>query len=130
LNPNWLWHALLVGAGGFVGSILRFAVGNFVYRQTPEPALPYGTLAVNVIGCLVIGLLGGFTDARAIAFPQIRLFLFIGLLGGFTTFSSFGYETLTLARTAEPLRAVMNVGLQLVLGLGAVWAGYTLGRGA
>ena len=128
MNANWVFHSFLVGAGGFIGSILRFGVGGLTYRMFPAPSLPYGTLAVNVIGCLAIGILGGITDARQIAASEIRLFLFIGLLGGFTTFSAFGYETLALVRAEEPFRAALNVGLHLVLGLIAVWMGYSIGN--
>jgi CrcB protein len=130
LNPNWLWHAFLVGAGGFAGSILRFGVGGLAYRLFPSATVPIGTLAVNVIGCLAIGVLGGVGDARQIAAPEFRLLLMVGLLGGFTTFSAFGYEVLVLVRADEPVRAVVNVGLHLVLGLIAVWIGYTLGSRA
>ena len=121
-------NSFLVGAGGFIGSILRFGMGGLTYRLFPAATLPYGTLAVNLIGCLIIGVLGGIGDARQIAAGELRLFLFIGILGGFTTFSAFGYETLALVRSAELFRATVNVGLHLVLGLTAVWAGYTVGN--
>jgi CrcB protein len=127
LSANWLFHSLLVGAGGFVGSILRFGVGGLTYRLFPAATLPYGTLVVNVVGCLAIGILGGVGDARQIGATEVRLFLFLGLLGGFTTFSAFGYESLALFRADEPLRAALNVGLHIVLGLSAVWLGYSVG---
>lgn len=130
MNPGLLWHSLLVGTGGFVGSVLRFTVGNLVYRIFPAATLPWGTLAVNVIGCLAIGMLGGIGDARQIAATEFRLLLFIGLLGGFTTFSAFGYETITLFRAGEPARALLNVGLHLALGLAAVGMGYFFGSRA
>ena len=128
MGTSWLLNSFLVGAGGFIGSILRFGMGGLTYRLFPAATLPYGTLAVNLIGCLIIGVLGGIGDARQIAAGELRLFLFIGLLGGFTTFSAFGYETLALVRTAELIRATVNVGLHLVLGLAAVWVGYTVGN--
>jgi CrcB protein len=83
---------------------------------------------VNVIGCFAIGFLGGLGDARQSLGTELRLVLLIGLLGGFTTFSAFGYETLALARSPEPARAVINVTIQLIAGLLAVWTGYILGR--
>jgi len=129
VSSSWLWHSLLVGTGGFVGSILRFGAGGLVYRLFPAASLPYGTLTVNVVGCFLIGLLGGLGDSRQFATTELRLFLFLGLLGGFTTFSAFGYETLTLFRDAEHFRAGANVGLHLVLGLASVSAGYALGKG-
>jgi len=128
LNPGWIWHAFLVGTGGFVGSLCRFAVGGLVYRLMPDAPLPYGTLAVNLIGCFAIGVLGGWGDGRGAIGTEWRLLLFLGLLGGFTTFSAFGYETMALLRDAAHLRAVLNVAFHLVAGLGAVWAGYAIGR--
>lgn len=118
----------MVGAGGFIGSILRFGVGGLTTRLFPAASLPYGTLVVNVVGCLALGILGGVGDARQIPAPELRFFLLIGLLGGFTTFSALGYETLALVRADEPLRAALNVGLHIVLGLSAVWLGYSVGN--
>jgi CrcB protein len=128
VNGSWLIHAALVGVGGFLGSVLRFGVSGLVHRYLPSAAFPYGTLTVNVLGCLAIGLLAGLTDARQVLGPGARLFLFLGLLGGFTTFSTFGYETVALLKDAERWRATMNIALHLGLGLSAVWAGYALSR--
>lgn len=118
----------MVGCGGFVGSVCRFGLGGLVYRVVPVPALPYGTLAVNVVGCFLIGLLSAVADARGAIAPELRLLVFAGFLGGFTTFSAFGYETMAFVREAAHVRAATNVGLHLVIGLGAVWVGYSLGR--
>jgi len=114
---------LLVGCGGFLGSIARYLVGGAVHRLASGPVFPYGTLVVNVTGCLAIGVLGAMAEARGILSPEARVFLLIGILGGFTTFSSFGYETIQLLRDGEALPALANVLLQVILGLGAVWAG-------
>jgi CrcB protein len=115
---------LLVGAGGFVGSVARFTLSGFVQRMAPASSFPFGTLAVNVAGCLAIGFLGGMLEIRQMLTPTTRLFVMIGLLGGFTTFSTFAYETLGLAHGAELGRALLNTVAQLVLGLGAAWLGY------
>jgi CrcB protein len=120
---------LLVGAGGALGSIARYVVGGWVHAALPLSTFPLGTLAVNVSGCLAIGALGGLSDARQLFGPELRVFLFIGVLGGFTTWSSFAYETLALARDAEIARAFANAAAHVVLGLGAAWIGYSLGRG-
>jgi CrcB protein len=119
---------LLVGAGGFIGSILRYAVSGLAYRLLPAATFPLGTLVVNVAGCFLIGYGSGLADTRQMFSAQTRVFLFIGLLGGFTTFSTFGYETLALARSSQEARALVNVALHVVLGLAAVWLGYSLSR--
>ncbi|MGZ8452442.1 MAG: fluoride efflux transporter FluC [Candidatus Binatia bacterium] len=79
----------LVGTGGFIGSVLRYLFSGWVFRVLDKPWFPAGNLAVNVIGCLVIGLLGGIAEQRRIFASEFRLFVFIGILGGFTTFSAF-----------------------------------------
>lgn len=119
---------LLVGTGGFLGSACRYLVGGWVHRLLGVSQFPVGTLAVNVAGCLAIGLFAGLAEARQVLTAEGRLFLLLGFLGGFTTFSSFGYETLALARGGEGGRALANVALQLVLGLAAVVAGHQLSR--
>jgi CrcB protein len=92
------------------------------------PSFPYGTLTVNVSGCLAIGLLAGLADERSVFTSEARLFVFIGVLGGFTTFSSVALETFSLARDTQTAAAIANVALELILGLLAVWAGHALAR--
>jgi CrcB protein len=121
-------HAVLVGTGGFVGAILRYAVSGIVQRMAGSSDFPYGTLVVNVCGCLAIGFLAGVAEARQIIDAEARMFLLIGLLGSFTTFSTFGYETLALLRDGALLRAGMNVTLQVGLGLAAAWSGLVFSR--
>lgn len=122
-----MMNLLVVGLGGFVGSILRYLMGLLVMQVSKQGALPWGTVIVNVLGCLLIGLLGRwFDNADQVPF-QLRLFLMVGLLGGFTTFSAFGYETLVLLRDRHLALALTNVLAQLTLGLAAVWAGYQIG---
>ncbi len=123
-----LAQAMLVGAGGFVGSILRYAMSGLVHRVSPFATFPYGTLVVNVIGCLAIGLAAGLAETRQVMGSGMRLFLLIGLFGGFTTFSTFGYETFSLVREGAPVKAGANVILQVVVGLTAVWCGHALSR--
>jgi len=119
---------LLIGAGGFLGSVSRYVLGGFVHRLLATTSFPYGTLTVNVFGCLLIGFLGGLSETQQVFSPEIRLFLFIGLIGGFTTFSTFGYETLSFVRDGQSLAVLSNIGLHLVLGLGAVWFGNVLSQ--
>lgn len=119
-------NILFVGLGGFAGSVLRYLVSGWVQRLSDTSLFPYGTLSVNVVGCLVIGLLGGWADNTELFNPAVRLFLLLGLLGGFTTYSTFGYETMALLRDRQTTAALGYVGLHLVLGLGAVALGYGL----
>jgi CrcB protein len=118
-------NVLLVGIGGFIGSALRYLLGGYV-QQSSKSIFPYGTLAVNVLGCFVIGFLSQLAENRGAFSSEARTFIFIGILGGFTTFSSFGNETLNLARDGEMLNAFANIGLNVFLGLLAVWLGRTV----
>lgn len=121
-------NILLVGLGGFVGSASRYLVSGWVQNLVDKPWIPVGTLAVNALGCFVIGLLGGLAEVREIMHPNARMFVMVGMLGGFTTFSTFGYETFGLGRDGETMLALANVGVQVALGLFAVWLGYALAR--
>jgi len=118
--------ALLVGVGGFVGSILRYWISGWVQQVTASAGFPFGTLAVNLLGCLVIGFLSQLADMRGVFTPETRALVFVGVLGGFTTFSTFSNETFNLFRNNEVFSALTNLALQVVLGLGAVWLGRTL----
>jgi len=117
---------LLIGVGGFIGSVFRYAVGGAVQTLSQSVAFPYGTLAVNILGCFCMGILSELVDTRALISTDTRAFLIVGILGGFTTFSAFGNETMNLIRDGEAALALINVGTQVLLGLGAVWLGYTL----
>lgn len=117
---------LLVGLGGFLGSIARYKIGGLVLHLTAQERFPYSTFAVNVIGCLIIGLLAGLTERYGLFGPGTRLFLFTGLLGGFTTFSAFGLDALFLVRRGELLVAALYAGASVVLGITAVWLGLKL----
>jgi fluoride exporter len=110
-----------VAIGGALGSVLRFWLGGLA--QGTGRVFPWGTLAVNVAGCFVIGAVSHLVEARGAAGPATRAFLLVGLLGGFTTFSAFGNETLNLVRDGERLLAAGNVVANVGLGLLAVWAG-------
>jgi CrcB protein len=119
-----LWRALIVGSGGFVGSALRFTTAAWVQRLLPHSALPIGTLAVNVVGCLLIGGIAGVADHRWQLSQSTWLFLVVGVLGGFTTFSAFSHEVFMLGAGGHRLHAMIHVMTHLVLGVGAAWLGY------
>jgi CrcB protein len=116
----------LAGIGGFIGSSLRYAVTGYVQTWSRSIDFPYGTLAVNLVGCFLIGFLSQLAESRGVFTAESRTFVFIGILGGFTTFSAFGNETMNLWREGENLLAMTNVAAHLLLGLGAVWASRAL----
>lgn len=121
-----LISAVLVGLGGSVGALARFGLSGLVHRFLPQTTFPLGTLAVNMLGCLAIGSIAGLAESRLAFGPELRAFVLIGILGSFTTFSTFGFETFAMLRDDEYLRAITNIGLQVVLGLALVWFGYSL----
>src|SRR5262245_7826616 len=119
---------LLVGMGGFLGSALRYLLGGVLTRLKAGWTFPLETLVINVLGCLVIGWLAGLSESRGLFSGTTRAFLFIGVLGGFTTYSTFGYETFQLMRDSQWVTAALSGGLQLALGMGAVWVGHAMAR--
>jgi CrcB protein len=121
-----LTRILFVGLGGCVGAIARFLIGNYLQGLTRTTLFPYGTLAVNLIGCLLIGFLFYLPPLHKTFDTELRLLLITGLLGGFTTFSAFGNESLQLIQHQQGLRAAVYIGTSLVFGLGAVWLGQRL----
>lgn len=117
----------VVGLGGMLGASARFLLGTWILARAGT-AFPWGTLAVNVLGCFCIGGFGAFAP-RAGWGDSARLFLVTGFLGAFTTFSAFGAEThhlLTVQR--QPASAALYVAASLTLGLAMVFAGYAVGR--
>src|SRR5262245_15082063 len=101
----------LVGMGSLIGGVLRYGLSTWIHQMPAKPLFPYGTLAVNVLGCLLIGFLAGLAESRSAFTSEARLFIFVGILGGFTTFSAFALETFTLARDTQSAAALVNVGL-------------------
>ena len=118
---------LIAGAGGFLGSALRYWISTFSYRVLGQD-FPYGTLLVNVIGCFTIGILMSIFEDRFIVNPNLRIFLTIGILGGFTTFSSFSFETMAFLREGNISMAIVNILGSLLLCLGGTWLGSLLGK--
>jgi CrcB protein len=123
-----LTNAFLVGIGGFFGSVFRYWMSSWVHTFVSQPWRPAGTLVVNIIGCFLIGLLMGLADSRQLLKPDMRLLLVVGVLGGFTTFSAFGYETFALLRDRAIAGAILNVSAHILLGLLAVWMGFSMTR--
>lgn len=120
---------LSIGLGGFVGAILRYLVSGLVHRLSNGVQFPLGTLAVNLFGCLLIGILAGVAESRGAFGPELRAFMLIGMLGAFTTFSTFGYETLAFLRDGQSVLGLVNVALNVLLGVSGVWVGLVLVKG-
>jgi CrcB protein len=118
---------LLIFLAGGTGSLARYILGGWVQRQGTE-SFPVGTLLVNVLGCLLIGIFAAAFSGRVLIREEYRVMLTIGFVGGFTTFSTFGVETFALLNDGQVMRAMMNVVLSVGLGLVAVWSGYRLGQ--
>lgn len=119
---------LMVGMGGFLGSVMRYGAGLAVLKLPCANCSPLATLLVNATGCLLIGLLGGLAELRGFWGMEWKLFLLIGFLGGFTTFSAFGLESFEMLREGQWAMAAGNVFLQVSIGILAVWAGFLLSR--
>lgn len=116
-------NLLIIGLGGFCGAILRYLIGGGVQKWTQSVDFPYGTLAVNLLGCLIIGMLTRLDEVRTVLSPDMRYMILIGLLGAFTTYSTFGNEAINLINDRRFDLAVFYIGAHIVLGLGAVFLG-------
>ena len=119
-------HPLVtVALGGAFGSVARYLLSGWVLHHTIDWRFPLGTFLVNVLGCLVIGILAGLAVKDDFFSSEARLFLFTGIIGGFTTFSAFGLETIYLLRRTEFLVAGSYVLLSIAVGLFALWLGFS-----
>jgi CrcB protein len=119
---TYLWIAV----GSALGGIARFALSSLIANWFGQ-TFPWGTLIVNVTGSFVIGFFATLSgpDGRLLVPGDIRQFVMVGLCGGYTTFSSFSFQTMTLAQDGEFMRAGLNVGASVVLCLLSVWLGHT-----
>lgn len=118
---------VIAGAGGFLGSALRYWISTLIYRHTGQ-GFPFGTLFVNVAGCFLIGLLMTVFEQRFIVTPNFRIFLTIGILGGFTTFSTFSFETLALLQEGSYYAGIGNIFVSVIGCLAATWLGSVVGK--
>lgn len=119
---------LLVGAAGAVGAVSRYGVGILAQR-TLGNQFAFGTLFVNVIGCLLLGFLLEVERSTTLVTHPVRLVFAVGFLGAFTTFSAFGYETVRYLQDGAGHLALANVAGNLLLGFGGVWLGWAIARG-
>ncbi|MDD3345217.1 MAG: fluoride efflux transporter CrcB [Candidatus Omnitrophica bacterium] len=113
--------------GGAAGTAARYLLSGFVYRVAGT-SFPYGTMAVNVCGCFILGLLASLSEKKFVLSPDARMLLMIGFCGAFTTFSTFIFETDTLLRSGQIMRASLNLFASLVFGLILFRAGSYLGE--
>ncbi len=121
-------RVLLVGLGGFVGSILRYLLSGISQGIFQTARFPIGTLIVNLSGCFVIGLLSQLAESQGAFTELTRAFVFAGILGGFTTFSTLTNESLNLFRAGDFLLGLLNVGIQVLGGLSLAWLGRISGQ--
>lgn len=118
---------LLVAFGSAVGGMLRYWLSGAVHKLTVI-TFPYGTLAVNVLGTFILGLVIFYFDVKELISPEVKLFLTIGFCGGLTTFSTFSFETFNLLRDSEYMLAAGNILLNLFLTLFALLLSYYLAK--
>jgi len=118
---------LAIAGGGALGAVFRFGMSNGIYRLLGRD-FPYGTLAVNVIGSLLMGVLFTLLVERMDVSAEWRAGILVGLLGAFTTFSTFSFETLALFDAGAPIKALLNIIASVVFCLAATWFGMILGR--
>ena len=118
---------LIIGIGGFIGSIARFWLGTYVGDRMGT-RFPYGTFIINLTGSFLIGLIVTVLAAKTHWSPNWRYLVPIGFIGAYTTFSTFEYETFRSVQDGELLMAGLNVILSVVIGFIAVWLGVITGR--
>lgn len=119
-------NLLLIGIGGFMGALLRYGVSGFIQNWFKSFTFPYGTLTVNLMGCLLIGIFTQLAESRGIFSSAARSIVLIGLLGAFTTFSTFGNETVSLIKEGNDFLSFATIGIHLILELSAFWLGRTI----
>jgi len=117
---------LVVGVGGFFGTIARYVVSTYIASRYGV-RFPYGTFVINMSGCFLIGLIVTLL-ARTTASQYWRYLIPIGFIGAYTTFSTFEYETLRAVQDGQLATGLLNVALSVVVGFVAVWAGAAVGR--
>jgi len=113
---------LIIGTGGFVGSISRYLAQQLIQERF-DSSFPLGTMVVNIIGSFIIGIVYALSEKGDILSPEWRLFLAVGLCGGFTTFSSFAYENFQMMKMEQFVFVALYMGLSLFLGILATYLG-------
>lgn len=120
-----MFKLVMIATGGAAGAVLRYFISGWAQKST-DGSFPTGTLVVNLVGCLLIGVAGAFFASPHVIREEYRAALLVGVLGAFTTFSTFGWETFALANGGQVWLAASNVLLSNSVGLLAVWLGYRM----
>lgn len=118
-------NVLLIAIGGALGSVGRYLLSTVILEMT-TPFFPYGTFAVNLVGCAAFGAIAGAAQHRLPITVEWRAFLLVGVLGGFTTFSTYAFDSVTLMRDGQWNLALVNMIGQLAGGVMALWVGLRL----
>jgi CrcB protein len=113
---------MIVGLGGFIGTVARFLISRY-FQVNITSVFPWSTFIVNIVGCLLIGIIYGISEKGDFLSPEIRLFLTVGICGGFTTFSTFSNDSFMLIREQEWFRFALYTSLSIFIGLMAVYVG-------
>lgn len=117
-------HVIYIGLGGFIGAVSRYLVSRYLGNLIPS--FPLGTLAVNILGSFILGfIIYSLSQGKTIS-PDMRDFITIGIIGGFTTMSSFAYESFRMAELGQMLFFALNIALNIVLCIAAIYAGKEL----
>lgn len=118
---------IYVSLGAIVGANSRYLIGLWAAERFGV-SFPYGTMIVNVTGCFLIGVFNGLGEMGLAIPPNVRLLFTVGFLGAYTTFSSFGFESISLLRVSGFLTASLNITINVVVGLAAVVLGLYVAR--
>jgi CrcB protein len=123
-------HFFLVALGGAVGSTCRYYLSSLIAQRVTGGAFPLSTWLVNVLGCLVAGIVLGLSERFQFLSAEARILIFSGILGGFTTFSAFALETVSLLKQGDLFSALLYVFLSVAIGVSALWLGCALSSSA
>ena len=113
---------MIVGLGGFIGTVARYLISRY-FQVSLTSVFPWSTFIINIVGCLMIGIIYGITEKGDVLSPDFRLFMTVGICGGFTTFSTFSNDSFMLLRETEWVRFALYTSLSIFIGLLAVYAG-------
>ena len=118
---------LLAGTGGFFGTCCRFLI-NKLFLSVWKAPFPLATFSINIVGCLVFGILCGLFSRNGVMSPRLNALLIVGFCGGFTTFSTFSFESFNLGSAGELSISLIYIASSVIVGLMAVWIGLLIGR--